>query len=115
MGKPRICIGENKGADQLRSNCEADQRVCFRYTNNTIPLLSKSKISKGIIVYEIFYFRKTYQMIYMYSQVNFFTATQRYCWVEFPLNEGSDPTWQWLVARTLSSENITKNFDMCYI
>ena len=21
---------ENKGADQLRSNCEADQRLCFR-------------------------------------------------------------------------------------
>ena len=29
MGKPTICIGENKGADQLRSNCEADQRLCF--------------------------------------------------------------------------------------
>ena len=27
MGKPTICIGENKGADQLRSNCEADQRI----------------------------------------------------------------------------------------
>ena len=26
MGKPTVCIGENKGADQLRSNCEADQR-----------------------------------------------------------------------------------------
>ena len=24
MGKPTICLGENKGADQLRSNCEAD-------------------------------------------------------------------------------------------
>ena len=45
MGKPRICIGENKGADQLRSNCEADQRLCFRYTNSTIPLLLKSEIS----------------------------------------------------------------------
>ena len=32
MGKPTDCIGENKGADQLRSNCEADQRLCFRYT-----------------------------------------------------------------------------------
>ena len=31
-GKPTICIGENKGADQLRSNCEADQRLCFHYT-----------------------------------------------------------------------------------
>ena len=25
MGKPTICLGENKGVDQLRSNCEADQ------------------------------------------------------------------------------------------
>ena len=25
MGKPTICIGENKGADQLRGNREADQ------------------------------------------------------------------------------------------
>ena len=32
--------GKNKGADQLRSNCEADQRLCFRYTDSTIPVLS---------------------------------------------------------------------------
>ena len=38
MVKPTICIGENKGADQLRSNCEADQRLCFCYTDSTIPL-----------------------------------------------------------------------------
>ena len=31
--------GFNKGAGQLRSNCEADQRLCFRYTDSTIPLL----------------------------------------------------------------------------
>ena len=31
MGKPTICI-DNKSADQLRCNCEADQRLCFRYT-----------------------------------------------------------------------------------
>ena len=29
MGKPTICIGENKDADQLRGNREADQRLCF--------------------------------------------------------------------------------------
>ena len=46
MGKPTICIGVNKGADQLRSNFEADQRLCFRYMDSTIPLLSKSKISR---------------------------------------------------------------------
>ena len=45
MGKPTICIGENKDADQLRGNREADQRLCFRYSDSTIPLLSKSKIS----------------------------------------------------------------------
>ena len=45
MGLPTICIGENKGADQLRSNCEADQRLCFRYSDSTIPLLLKSEIS----------------------------------------------------------------------
>ena len=39
MRKPTMCICENKGADQLRSNCEADQRLCFRYTDSTIPLL----------------------------------------------------------------------------
>ena len=27
MGKPTICICETKGADQLQSNCEADQRA----------------------------------------------------------------------------------------
>ena len=45
MGKPTICICENKGADQLRGIREADQRLCFRYTDSTIPLLFKSKIS----------------------------------------------------------------------
>ena len=46
MRKPKICIDENKGTDQLRSNCEADQCLCFRYTDSTISLLSKSKISR---------------------------------------------------------------------
>ena len=45
MGKPTICIGENKGADQLRGNREADQRLCFRYSDSTIPPLLYSKIS----------------------------------------------------------------------
>ena len=45
MEKPTICIGENKDADQLRGNREADQRLCFRYSDSTIPLLLKSKIS----------------------------------------------------------------------
>ena len=45
MGKPTICIGENKGSDQLRSNCKADQHLCFRNMDSTIPLPYKSKIS----------------------------------------------------------------------
>ena len=48
MGKPTICICENKDADQLRGNHEADQRLCFRYTDSTdstIPILLKSEIS----------------------------------------------------------------------
>ena len=44
MGKPTICTGENKDADQLRGNREADQRLCFRYSDSTIPLLLKSEI-----------------------------------------------------------------------
>ena len=45
MRKPAFCICENKDADQLRGNREADQRLCFRYPDSTIPLLPKSEIS----------------------------------------------------------------------
>ena len=43
--KPAFCICENKDADQLRGDREADQRLCFRYMVRVIPLVSKSKIS----------------------------------------------------------------------
>ena len=45
MRKPTIFIGENKAADQLLGYREADQRLCFRYTDSTIPLPLKYKIS----------------------------------------------------------------------
>ena len=45
MRKPVFCIYENNDADQLRGNSEGDQRLCFRYTDSTIPLLLKSGIS----------------------------------------------------------------------
>ena len=45
MRKPDFCICENKGADQLRGDREADQHLCFRYTDITIPRLPKYKIS----------------------------------------------------------------------
>ena len=38
------CLCKNKGADQLPSNCEADQRLCFRYT---VSLLLKFEISSS--------------------------------------------------------------------
>ena len=41
VSKPTFCICENKDADQLCGNREADQRLCFRYIDSTIPL-SKS-------------------------------------------------------------------------
>ena len=40
MRKPDFCLCENKGTDQLHSNCEADQRLCFHYTDCTITLLN---------------------------------------------------------------------------
>ena len=45
VGKPAVCIGENRGADRLRGNRETDQRLCFRYSDGTIPLILKSGIS----------------------------------------------------------------------
>ena len=45
MRKTDFCICENKDTDQLHDNREADQRLCFRYKDSTIPLLPKCKIS----------------------------------------------------------------------
>ena len=45
MRKLAFCICENKDADQLRGNHEADQRLCFRYTDSTISFLPKYEIS----------------------------------------------------------------------
>ena len=44
MRKQTFCIlYENKDADQFRGNLEAGQRLCFRYIDSTIPLLSISE------------------------------------------------------------------------
>ena len=45
MRKPVFCICEKENADQLRSKCTADHHLYFHYTDSTIRLLSKSKIS----------------------------------------------------------------------
>ena len=47
MRKPTIYMGENKDADQLRGNREADQRLCFRYTDSTFPPLLIPKFSRS--------------------------------------------------------------------
>ena len=42
--KPTFCICENKDADQLRGDRDADQRLCFRYIDkNSGEVLSKLK------------------------------------------------------------------------
>ena len=45
MRKPAFCTCKNKSADQLCSNRTANQRLCFRYIDSTIPLLPKSETS----------------------------------------------------------------------
>ena len=45
MRKSAFCIYENKDADQLRGNREADQGLCFRFKDSTISLLPKYEIS----------------------------------------------------------------------
>ena len=45
MRKLDFCLCEHKGKDQLCSNCTADQRLCFHYTDSTISHLPKSEIS----------------------------------------------------------------------
>ena len=49
MRKPAFCKCENKDADQLRGNREADQRLCFRHSDSTIPLLPKFQASSHLL------------------------------------------------------------------
>ena len=50
MRKLGICLCENKGADQLRSYREADQHLCFHFTDSLISLLPKSEIFKLLAI-----------------------------------------------------------------
>ena len=43
--KPAFSLCKNKDADQLRSNREADQHLCFCHMDSAIPLLSKFEFS----------------------------------------------------------------------
>ena len=57
LRKTAFCICENKDADQLRGNPEADQRLCFRYIDSTIPLFLCMK------------FQASSQLLWLYSPV----------------------------------------------
>ena len=41
----RAVYAKNRGADQLRGNCAADERLCFRYIDSTILLHIESEFS----------------------------------------------------------------------
>ena len=49
--KRDYCLCKNKGADQFRGNPKADQRLCFRYSESTIPhfLNQKFKASSCVL------------------------------------------------------------------
>ena len=44
MRKTEFDLCENKGANQLCSNCKADQRLCFRFKDGILSIFLKSKI-----------------------------------------------------------------------
>ena len=51
MRKLDFCMCENKGADQLCYNCEAEQCLCFRYMDSTILLLSKIQNFQPLVIF----------------------------------------------------------------
>ena len=60
MGKPTICIGENKGADQLRSNCES----ASQYRSNCEADLISAFVFATQIVQFLFYFNPKFQALF---------------------------------------------------
>ena len=91
--KPDFCICENKDADQLRGNREADQRLCFRYIDNTIPL------------------NPQFQVLAI-----FYDCTARFVWnqVKNPENRFSHNDAQMLMGFFRSIVNIHKEEDGSY-
>ena len=49
--KLAFCICENKDADQLRGNREADQRLCFRYTVQSLYFLNPKLQASSHLLY----------------------------------------------------------------
>ena len=55
--KPDFCLCENKDADQLYSDCTADQRLCFHYMGSTIPpvqLISAFVFTTWVVQYLLY-------------------------------------------------------------
>ena len=58
MRKPDFCIyAKTKGADQLRDDRTADQRICFLSIYSTIPVLPNTK------------FKASGHLLWLYSSV----------------------------------------------
>ena len=68
MGKPTICIGESKGADQLRGNREADLAFVFATR----------------IVHSLFFLNPKFQasscLLWLYSPVCDGPVQKPHCW-----------------------------------
>ena len=77
MGKPTICIGENKDADQLRGNREADQRLCFSYSDSTIPLYLNPK------------FQASNFLLCLYRPVFVGPVLKQHCWFSHEVTQMS--------------------------
>ena len=67
MRKPTICIGENKETDQLCGNHEADQRLCFRYTDSSSSFLNPK-------------FQASSHLLCLYSSICVEPVWKPHCW-----------------------------------
>ena len=67
MRKPTLCLCENKDADQLRGNREADQRLCFRYLVQYLFFLNTK-------------FQASSHLQWLYSLVCFRPGQNPHCW-----------------------------------
>ena len=62
MRKPAFCICENKEADQLRGNREADQRLCFRHIDRTIST-SQVRIFESLVMRKPAFVHMLYSLV----------------------------------------------------
>ena len=92
--KPAFCICENKDADQLRGSREADQHLCFHYTDSTTPLLPKSEISRLKLSSQPGLCRtwsETPKTGFLTTRLNSFSLFSNVCW-QIGLSKQFSPT-----------------------